>query len=69
MIAAILVPILLIGLIGLGSEGMWGGVVVGVLLIGLVLLLMLGEMETTRAWRNRTRWWARGGPDQYRRKR
>lgn len=68
MILAVVVPVLLIGLMGLAIEGQWLGVLAGLAVIGLVVLMAACDRENTRAYSNRRRYWARGGPDRYRRR-
>ena len=66
MITGALVVIFLIAMYAAGSNGEWGSVAVGAVIV--VLLLMLGSAgrDNAKAYNNFVDYWANGGPDRKR---
>ena len=66
MITGMLAVIFLIAMYAAGSNGEWGSVAVGAVIV--VLLLMLGSAgrDNAKAYNNFVDYWANGGPDRKR---
>ena len=69
MITGAISVVLLIAMFAAGSNGEWGSVAVGAVLVLLLLGLGSASRKNDRAYGNAVDYWADGGPEEYRRRR
>lgn len=67
MITGAISVVLLIAMFAAGSNGEWGSVAIGAVIVFLLLALGSESRKSDRAYNNWTDYWAEGGPERYRR--
>jgi len=67
VITGLIAAVFVIGIIAAGSNGEWGSVMIGVVIVGVLLLAGCAWREEDRAYSNVVHYWARGGHERERR--
>ena len=62
MITGVIVFVLAIAMIAAGSNGEWGSVAVGAVIVVILFAFSSAGRENARAYNNFVDYWARGGP-------
>jgi hypothetical protein len=68
MITGLIALVFIIAMISCASNGEWGSVAVGTVIVILLLAIGSAGRDQCRAYNNCVRYWADGGPDRNRRK-